>query len=147
MSKSAMGPINNSKNKLNSEIILIFYFNPNAHIIFHFKYMLMQHKNNILYMLTTFVQLGSNFFFLNPIRTNLTPLKVSQPNSHKLCFFILKNFNLKCLLITLSVKLTEIYYIKYTRMNPTPKKKKTWTGPTYPNQKPKLSKIKITRCP
>ena len=41
MSKSAMGPINNSKNKPNSEIILIFHFNPNAHIIFHFKCMLM----------------------------------------------------------------------------------------------------------
>ena len=33
MPKSAVGPINSSKNKLNSEIIFIFHFNPNAHIV------------------------------------------------------------------------------------------------------------------
>ena len=32
-SKSAMGPMNSSKNKLNSEIILIFNPNPNAHLV------------------------------------------------------------------------------------------------------------------
>ena len=31
MPKSAVEPINSSKNKLNSEIILIFNHNPNAH--------------------------------------------------------------------------------------------------------------------
>ena len=31
MLKSAVKPINNSKNKLNSEIIFIFYPNSNAH--------------------------------------------------------------------------------------------------------------------
>ena len=31
--KKCSGAMNNSKNKLNSEIILIFYFNPNAHIM------------------------------------------------------------------------------------------------------------------
>ena len=31
MPKSAVRPINNSKNKLNSEIILIFNSNPNTH--------------------------------------------------------------------------------------------------------------------
>ena len=30
MSKGALGPMNNSKNKLNNEIILIFNSNPNA---------------------------------------------------------------------------------------------------------------------
>ena len=33
MSKNEVGPINSSKNKLNSEIILIFNSNPNAHIM------------------------------------------------------------------------------------------------------------------
>ena len=33
MLKSAMRPMNNSKNKLNSEIILIFNYNPNTHLI------------------------------------------------------------------------------------------------------------------
>ena len=32
-SKSAMRPMNNSKNKLNSEIIFIFYPNPNTHLM------------------------------------------------------------------------------------------------------------------
>ena len=31
VSKSAVGPMNSSKNKLNSEIILIFNHKPNAH--------------------------------------------------------------------------------------------------------------------
>ena len=31
--KSAVKPINNSKNKINSEIILIFHSSPNARII------------------------------------------------------------------------------------------------------------------
>ena len=33
MPKSAVKPINNTKNKLNSEIILIFPPNPNVHLI------------------------------------------------------------------------------------------------------------------
>ena len=33
MSKSAMRPINNNKYKLNSEIILFFPPNPNAHVV------------------------------------------------------------------------------------------------------------------
>ena len=33
MPKNALGPMNSSKNKLNSEIILIFNPNPNAHFI------------------------------------------------------------------------------------------------------------------
>ena len=37
MSKSAVVLINNSKNKLNSEIIFIFYPNPNAHIITNYN--------------------------------------------------------------------------------------------------------------
>ena len=32
MLKSVVGPMNNIKNKLNSEIILIFYLHPNAHL-------------------------------------------------------------------------------------------------------------------
>ena len=34
MSKSAVGPMNSSENKLNSEIILIFHSHPNAHLDF-----------------------------------------------------------------------------------------------------------------
>ena len=37
MSKSAVMLINNSKNKLNSEIIFIFYPNLNAHIIANYN--------------------------------------------------------------------------------------------------------------
>ena len=37
MLKSAVVFINNSKNKLNSEIIFIFYPNPNAHIITNYN--------------------------------------------------------------------------------------------------------------
>ena len=33
MLKSVVEPMNNSKNKLNSEIILIFHFNPNTHLV------------------------------------------------------------------------------------------------------------------
>ena len=33
MPKNAMGPINSSKNKLNSEIIFIFHLNSNAHYV------------------------------------------------------------------------------------------------------------------
>ena len=32
MLKSAVGPMNSNKNKLNSEIVFIFHPNPNAHI-------------------------------------------------------------------------------------------------------------------
>ena len=32
MPKNTMRPINSNKNKLNSEIILIFKLNPNAHL-------------------------------------------------------------------------------------------------------------------
>ena len=33
MLKSTVGLMNSNKNKLNSEIILIFHFNPNAHLL------------------------------------------------------------------------------------------------------------------
>ena len=33
MPKSALGPINSSRNKLNSEIIFIYNSNPNAHLV------------------------------------------------------------------------------------------------------------------
>ena len=33
MRKSAVGPMNSNKNKLNSEIVFIFHPNPNAHIV------------------------------------------------------------------------------------------------------------------
>ena len=36
MSKSAVRPMNSNKNKLNNKIILIFHFNPNAHLGFFF---------------------------------------------------------------------------------------------------------------
>ena len=40
MPKSTVEPINSSKNKLNNKIILIFNFNPNAHLIELFVYIL-----------------------------------------------------------------------------------------------------------
>ena len=33
MPKSVVKPMNSNKNKLNNEIILIFHFNPNAHLV------------------------------------------------------------------------------------------------------------------
>ena len=42
MSKSAVGPMNSRKNKLNSEIILIFNLYPNAHLIERFSITLAQ---------------------------------------------------------------------------------------------------------
>ena len=33
MQKNVMKSMNSSKNKMNNEIILIFHFNPNAHVV------------------------------------------------------------------------------------------------------------------
>ena len=59
MPKSAVGPMNSNKNKLNSEIIFIFHLNPNAPLIYMDDLL-----NHHVMDWTKFLQFGLEKFFI-----------------------------------------------------------------------------------
>ena len=98
MPKSTVGLINNSKNKLNSKIILIFNPYPNT----HYNWVWIQMKSSSFCVYTSFFF----FFFFEPWFLTFLSVHYSHQQNKRWTMYTFKNYLLQCIQFSIFSKIS-----------------------------------------